>query len=65
MTSHVDHITRTTPLCKLCGKREAKCWLNPAKQKSRKAHRGGRYRLKAHDTCSVCWRRLCAQYWVH
>lgn len=33
--------------------------------KSRKAKRGGRYRLKAHDLCGPCWRAYCAQFWVH
>jgi hypothetical protein len=64
MTSHVDHQHRTKPLCAVCQHREAVTFLNP-RQKSRKAKRGGGCRLAHHDLCKLCWRRLCARFWVH
>lgn len=66
MTSHCDPIRHPHALCSECGHREAMTSLNARRStKSRKAKRGGRYRLKSHDLCGPCWRAMCAQFWVH
>lgn len=66
MTSHVEPIRHTHPLCSECGQREALTALAAKTHpRSRRAKRGGRYTLKSHDLCSRCWRAFCAQFWVH
>jgi len=50
-----------TPLCSICGRRPVSVLMNPWRNKgSRKAKRGHRVTLKAHDLCKVCWRHLIA-----
>lgn len=66
MTSHTDPIRHQTPLCAQCHQREALPRINPySHSRSRRAKSGGKFRLKDHDLCRVCWRKLSAPTWVH